>query len=179
MYEKKKEEQETPSYSGTSRPDHKVGAATGAGIGAGVGAAAGAAIATGAATGAAAGSMAGPPGAAVGGIAGAAIGGIVGALAGDYAAQKINPTEEEDYWRTNFSTRDYVDENDQFETYRPAYRYGMDSYVRHAGRPYSEVESQMQSEWEGALSTTADLPTWERAKFAVRDAYDRLSNRNR
>jgi outer membrane lipoprotein SlyB len=67
-------------------------------VGTGVGAAGGAA------TGAAIGAVAGPVGAAVGLVAGA----VAGGLAGKGVAEKIDPTVEDAYWKTNYSKRSYV-----------------------------------------------------------------------
>src|SRR5882672_9247636 len=69
-------------------------------VGTGVGAAA-----AGAATGAAIGVMAGPVGTAVGMAAGAVLGGLIG----KNVAEKIDPTVEDAYWRSNYSNRPYVD----------------------------------------------------------------------
>ena len=69
--------------------DHPVGA----GLGAVGGAAAGAAI----------GSVAGPIGTVVGGVAG----GLAGGMAGHAIADMIDPKVEDEYWRTNFSSRPY------------------------------------------------------------------------
>jgi hypothetical protein len=151
----------------------KAGSAVGAGLGAGVGAAAG----TAAATGAAAGSVAGIPGSVVGGVAGAAIGGVAGALAGDYAEQKINPQEEDKYWQENYHDRDYIRAGESYDIYQPAYRYGVDAYITNKGRSYNEIEPQLEAGWERARGTS-NL-SWDRARLAVRDAYQRLFDRNK
>src|SRR5438067_8393636 len=77
---------------------HPVG--TGIGAAAGGAAGIGGAMAAGAMTGAAA----GPIGAAVG----AAVGAVAGGLIGKGVAEAVNPTEEHDYWRRNFSARPYA-----------------------------------------------------------------------
>src|SRR6185295_15488728 len=96
----------------------------GVGVGATGGAAAGAAI----------GSVAGPVGTAVGAI----VGGVAGGLAGKGAAESVNPTVEDAYWRQNYSSRPYIDKGADYEAYRPAYRYGWESYDRHAGKSFDE-----------------------------------------
>src|SRR5689334_16296891 len=78
----------------------------GTGVGAAGGGAAGAAIGT---------ALGGPIGAGVGIVAGAVIGG----LAGKGAAEAIDPTAEDAYWRENFKNRSYVDKNDDYNAYRP------------------------------------------------------------
>src|ERR687891_2825168 len=83
----------------------------GTGVGATGGGAAGAAI--GAAVG-------GPVGAAVGLAAGA----VAGGLAGKGAAEAVNPTAEDTYWRDNYKTRPYATAGTSYDQYRPAYQYG-------------------------------------------------------
>src|SRR5690606_23614384 len=81
----------------------------GTGVGATGGGAAGAAI--GAAVG-------GPIGAAVGLAAGA----VAGGLAGKGAAEAVNPTAEDAYWRENYSTQPWAERNYTYEDYQPAFR---------------------------------------------------------
>lgn len=131
-------------------------------VGVGVGATGGAVA------GAAAGSLGGPVGAAVG----AAVGAVAGGLAGKAAAEGINPTVEDEYWRTNYSSRPYVASGISYEVYRPAYRYGWESYDRHRGRSFDEAEPDLRRDWNeyegsGKLS-------WDSAKSAARDAWHRV-----
>jgi phage tail tape-measure protein len=70
--------------------------------------------------GAALGAVAGPVGAAVGLVAGA----IAGGLAGKGVAEKIDPTVEDAYWKSNYSKQSYYDRNTPYESYQPAYRTG-------------------------------------------------------
>src|SRR3954452_24037282 len=75
-------------------------------VGTGIGAAAGGAAGVGGAiaAGAAAGSVAGPVGTAVG----AAVGAGAGELIGKGVAEAVNPTEEDQYWRSNYANRPYA-----------------------------------------------------------------------
>jgi hypothetical protein len=146
--------------------DHPVGGAVGAALGA-----AGAAAATGAAQGAVFGTVAGLPGMA----AGVAIGGVVGALAGKAIAQEINPTTEDAYWAEEYTNREYIDENEPYGTYRDAYLHGVYGYGKYEGRSFDEVEQEMSDAWEKEVSAS-DL-SWDKARPATRDAYERLYNR--
>ena len=160
----KKEYPSKESTRGTdSNPDPITGAPGAHPVGTGLGAAAG-----GAAAGAAIGSVAGPVGTAVGVAAGAVIGG----LAGKGIAEKIDPTVEDVYWRENYRNREYVDRNLDYETYAPAYRTGYEGYGRYAGRPYSEVEPELQREYERQHGSSG--LAWEKAKHATRDAWHRV-----
>jgi len=134
-------------------------------VGTGVGAVAG-----GLATGAAVGAVAGPVGAAVGALAGAVIGGF----AGKGIAEMIDPTAEESYWRDNYATRPYVEGGSTFDDYGPAYRYGVDSYGRTNGGSFDDAEPQLMRDWEGSRGSSR--LTWDNAKHASRDAWQRVSD---
>src|SRR6267142_1473318 len=132
-------------------------------VGTGLGAAAG-----GAAAGAAVGSVAGPVGTAAGIVAGA----VVGGLAGKGIAEKIDPTVEEAYWRQNYRRRDYVNDNDTYESFRPAYRTGYEGRAKYAGKTYDQAEPDLQRDYEKCRG--ANCPDWDRAKLATRDAWERV-----
>lgn len=134
-------------------------------VGTGLGAAAG-----GVAAGAAAGSVAGPIGTAVG----AAIGAVAGGLAGKGIAEMIDPTVEEAYWRETYSSRPYVTSGASFDDYGPAYMYGVDNYARYPGRSFDEVEPELAREWQRAKGKSS--LTWENAKHATRDSWQRVSD---
>ena len=131
-------------------------------VGVGVGAAGGAA------TGAAIGAVAGPVGSAVGAV----VGGVAGGLAGKGAAEVVNPTVEDAYWRENYSKRPYVTAGSSYDTYQPAYKYGWESRTRYADRKFDEVENDLARGWESAKGRSA--LTWDRAKEATRDAWHRV-----
>ena len=133
-------------------------------VGTGVGAVAG-----GIATGAAVGTVAGPVGTAIG----AAVGAVVGGLAGKGVAESIDPTREDAYWRDNHAKRPYAS-GLSYDELGPAYAYGASSYSAHAGRKFDEVESDLARDWNGARGKSS--LTWERAKHATRDAWNRLSD---
>ena len=92
-------------------------------VGTGVGAAAGAV------TGAAIGGAVGGP---VGAVVGAAVGGVAGGLAGKGVAEGVNPTEEDAYWRNNYSKRPYA-ANRSYDDLAPAYQYGYTSAAHPRG----------------------------------------------
>ena len=131
----------------------------GTGVGAASGGAAGAAIGT---------VVGGPIGAGVGIVAGA----IIGGLAGKGAAEAIDPTVEDAYWRENYRNRDYVDKTANYESYQPAYRVGYEGYGRYQGKSYDQVESDLQRDYERAAGRSG--LGWEKARRAARDAWDRL-----
>ncbi len=148
---------------------HPVGVGVGTAVGGAVGGAALGAAASTAAAGAALGSAAGPVGTAVGVVAG----GIIGAVVGKRAAERVNPTEEDAYWKENYQSRPYVDKSAAYEDYRPAYQYGWESRERHEGKQFEDVEGDLSTGWSG-MQPRMD---WDKAKPAVRDAWDRAEQR--
>jgi hypothetical protein len=145
-----------------TNPDPITGAPGSHPIGTGVGAAAGGAA------GAAIGAVGGPVGAAVGMVAGA----VAGGLGGKGVAEMVDPTAEEAYWRDEYVKRDYVDKGASYDTYRPAYRTGYEGFTRYPGRSYDEVEMDLKRDYEKSRGDS-DL-SWERAKYATRDAWHRV-----
>ncbi len=131
-------------------------------IGTGIGAA------SAGATGAAIGAVAGPLGAVIGG----AIGAVAGGLAGKGVAEAIDPTAEEAYWRESYSSRSYVAADSNYDDYRPAYEYGWQSRSRYAGKTFDQAETDLQRDWESNRGKST--LSWDRAKLATRDAWDRI-----
>jgi hypothetical protein len=134
-------------------------------VGTGVGAAGGGAA--GAAIGAAVG---GPVGAAVGLTAGA----IAGGLAGKGAAEAVNPTLEDTYWRDNYSSQPWAERTYTYEDYQPAFRSGYESYGRYrgTGKSYSDVEPELRQNRERKRGRSR--LDRERARMASRAAWDRV-----
>lgn len=133
-------------------------------VGTGVGAALG-----GAAAGAAAGTVVGPAGT----VVGAAVGAVLGGLAGKGVAESIDPTREDAYWRSNYSSRPYVEHGATYDDYGPAYGFGVTAYSRYQGRTFDEMEPEMSRHWsaDGGASTLR----WDSARHAVRDAWNRVN----
>lgn len=130
----------------------------GVGLGSAGGAAAGAAIGA---------AVAGPPGALVGGTVGA----VAGGLAGKGAAEAVNPSVEDAYWRENYRTQPYTT-GETYERWKPAYQHGWESYGRYSGKSFDEAEQGIQGDWD-KRNKDASL-TWEKARSATRDAWHRV-----
>jgi len=103
-------------------------------------------------------------------VAGAALGGALGGRAGEDIAREINPTAEEAYWEENYRTRSYVRQDAEFETYRPAYRYGVEAYRTNPGKSFDELEPSLRNDW--GADTGLD---WNEAREAAKDAFTRVS----
>lgn len=130
-------------------------------------------VAMGATGGAAAGAAVGAVGGPVGVAVGAAVGGVAGGLAGKGAAEAINPTVEDAYWRENYKTRDYVDEGNEYEYYQPAYRFGWESYSQYGERQFDELDADLARKWDERRGDSTQ--TWREARDAARDAWNRVS----
>jgi hypothetical protein len=135
-------------------------------VGTGLGAAAGGV------TGLGVGAAVGGP---IGAVVGAAAGAVAGGLGGKAVAEAIDPTAESEYWRATYRTRPYVTDAEPFTVYEPAYRFGWESRTRMLkdDLTFEEAESDLSQQWERLKDKTA--LTWDRARHAVRDAWDRIS----
>jgi hypothetical protein len=124
-------------------------------VGTGVGSAGGAAA------GAAAGSLFGP----IGFLIGGAIGAVAGGAAGHAAGEAIDPTGEEEYWRSQHKA-------DEWNDYGPAYRLGWESRTRHHGRKWDNtLESDLRTDWD--KNRGSSKLSWDQARVAARNAWDR------
>ena len=120
----------------------------------------------GAVAGAAAGSLAGPVGTVVGLVAGA----VAGGLGGKAAAEGMNPTAEDAYWRSRYADESYVDPALGYDDYQPAYEMGWSGRAAH-GADFERAEPALASSW--AARRGASTLDWDRARPATRAAWDR------
>jgi hypothetical protein len=156
----------------TMHDSHILGGSVGATIGAAAGA-----VAAGAMQGAALGTVAGAPGM----VAGVALGATLGAMVGKDIATNVNPDAEEAYWKNNHMHRNYYDSTITYDSYAPAYRYGIEAYSTYVGRDFDEIEAQLEKQWNketGNEERGASRLSWDTARLATRDAYERLSENN-
>ena len=156
------EEKEQSHTHGHTNPDPITGEPGSHPIGTGVGTAGGGLA--GAAIGAAVG---GPAGAAIGAV----VGGVVGAFSGRGVAEAVNHTEEDNHWREHHSKQEWAGDS-PYEHFENAYRTGHEGAVKYAGRQYHEIELDLARDYEKNDANPA-IP-WDRARPAVRAAWDRL-----
>jgi len=174
-------ESDLNSSTATANPDAHPDPITGAPgshpIGSGVGAAGG--TAAGVLAGAAIGSAVPGIGTVVGGVVGGIVGGMGGGLAGKGIAEAVNPSHldesGDDYWRENFKTRPYAQHGRDYAEFEPAYRHGREARGRYAGRRFDEVEPDLRRDWESSNAAGSGL-TWDQARDASRDAWDRADS---
>lgn len=136
--------------------------ATGVGVGAAVGGAAAASATL--AAGAAMGSVAGPAGA----VIGAAVGAVIGADVGHAVGEEINPTQLV-WWEENYASRPYVSKGEDFSTYEPAYRSGLEAARKYKGRDFNDLAPSIENNWN--LSRGDSQLEWDDARPAIEDAY--------
>jgi uncharacterized protein (TIGR02271 family) len=84
---------------------------------------------------------------------------------------------DEDYYRRHW-TSNFGSSGGKYEDYAPAYSYGsqMRSSDRYRGREWSDVESDLRSDWDKRYPGGAAGSTWERMKAAVRHGWDRITS---
>jgi hypothetical protein len=130
----------------------------------------GAGALAGAAAGAAVGSVAGPVGTVIGGAAGA----IAGGLGGKAAAEGVNPTAEDSYWRDNYTKAPGYKPGYTYDDYAPAYRTGYTGWerARASGESWDSYEPKLRSDYERAKGSSR--LNWEEAKGHAREAWHRV-----
>lgn len=144
---------------GNPNPDPLTGTSGAHPLGTGAGAA------SGGVAGAAVGMAVGGP---VGSVIGAAVGAVAGGLAGKSAAEAVNPTEEETFWRETYVREPYYVQGRTYEYYAPGFRAGWEGRVRHDGRTFEEVEPELMAEYR--LTKTELEPAWQDVGPAARAA---------
>ena len=134
----------------------------------------GAGAASGGVAGAAVGMAMGGP---IGSVIGAAVGAVTGGLAGKSAAEAVNPTAEEIFWRETYIREPFYVKGRAYEYYAPGFRAGWEGRVRHDGRTFSEAEPELMREYDH--SKTELDPTWREVSPAAQAAWNRVDrNRN-
>lgn len=113
------------------------------------------------------------------GKAAGAVGGAVGDAAdrvratGRNVRDRIDASAEERYWREQYRSEPYYDATMTFDDYLPAYRVGYQGYDRYQGRRFDEISNELRAEYDSGRGN--GRLAWERAKDAVRAAWDRVA----
>jgi hypothetical protein len=129
----------------------------------------------GAASGAAAGAAMGAPAGPLGVVVGAAAGGVIGGLVGKGAAEVVNPTLEEAYWRDAWTDEPYARTDFKFEDYEPAYRIGYLGAARRDGRTFEDAEPQLSAQYDRVRNGSP--LDWQAARVPAQAAWDRVAAR--
>lgn len=129
----------------------------------------GAGAASGGVAGAVVGTAVGGP---IGAVIGAVVGAVAGGLAGKSAAEAVNPTAEESFWRETYLREPYYVQGRTYEYYAPGFRAGWEGRVRHDGRSFDQAEPMLRSDYNTA-KTELD-PDWQEVRPAARAAWERV-----
>ena len=129
----------------------------------------GAGAASGGVAGAAVGMAVGGP---VGSMIGAAVGAVAGGLAGKSAAEAVNPTAEEIFWRETYVREPYYVKGRTYEYYAPGFRAGWEGRVRDDGRTFQEAEPELKACYN--FTKSEPDPAWQDVRPAARAAWDRV-----
>lgn len=132
----------------------------------------GAGAASGGVAGAAVGMAVGGP---VGSVIGAAIGAVAGGLSGKSAAEAVNPTAEEIYWKESYVQEPYYTPGKPYEYYAPGFRAGWQGRVRFDGRTFAEAEGDLAAAY--ILSKSELDPSWLDIRSAAEAAWNRVDGR--
>jgi hypothetical protein len=84
--------------------------------------------------------------------------------------------DEERYWRTAYLTRPYAS-GTAYDVLAPGYRYGYEAARRLPVGSWYELESELERDWENC--DYRGQSTWDQVKAAVRDAWERVTERER
>jgi len=128
----------------------------------------------GTAGGVAAGALAGTVFGPLGTLIGAAAGVIAGAAAGKGIAERIDPTVEAEYWRTEYTTRPYYNAErgyDYDRDYLTAYGFGLQAREAEPTRSWADTEASLAEAWP--RNRGPSRLEWEDARPAARDAWER------
>ena len=156
-----------PGLNPDSNPDPLTGEEGARPVGTGIGAAGAGTIGT------AVGVAVGGP---IGGAVGAVIGSVAGGLLGKGVSETLDPTVEDEYWRSNYATRPYVQPDHTYEDYSPAYRTGYEGYSTYAkdGLTYQDAEPHLRTRYEREYGSSR--LGWDKARPASQDAWHRLEH---
>jgi len=96
----------------------------------------------------------------------------VGGLAGKGGAEMIDPAAEEAYWAQNYTREPYYERGYNYADYHPGYRTGWEARARYAGRPYDEIEHELEAEYN--RNRGRSRLGWEKNRHAARAAWERF-----
>jgi hypothetical protein len=98
------------------------------------------------------------------------------APAAERALPEFDPEAEDRYWAETYNAHSYAYDLD-YKAFQPACRYGWESFLRHPGRQFDEVEEELRAGWEQYRGNSGT--DWGRARAAARAAWNRLERASR
>jgi hypothetical protein len=94
---------------------------------------------------------------------------------GTSAAEAVNPSLEDRYWRRAFERRPYAASGAPYPQYQPAYKFGWEARLLHPDRCWDDIEPELAERWNERRE--GSTLSWEHAREAAQDAWHRLSHR--
>lgn len=85
---------------------------------------------------------------------------------------KIYPLREADYWRAQHSKQPYA-KNYSYDQFEHAYRTGYDTFFKHPGKSFDEMEESVALDYEREKPGSA-LP-WDTVRPAVNSVWERMA----
>lgn len=74
-----------------------------------------------------------------------------------------------EHWRTVHRSTPYFAPDRDWTDYAPAYRLGCHAFTQHRGKPYADVEHELEHAWHQARGDSR--LSWDEARNAVRDGW--------
>ena len=68
-------------------------------------------------------------------------------MVGKAAAEAIDPTVEEAYWKEHYATEPYYKPGRSYKDYAAAYRAGYEGRTRHLARRFVDVERDLETDY--------------------------------
>jgi len=103
---------------------------------------------------------------------GAGAGALPGAAAGGGTAKIVDPEGEDRHWSDSYQRTAYHDSALSFDDDRPPYQLGYRARAASEGT-FEQAERRLSQDW--ALTRGESRLTWEQAKLAARDAWNRAT----
>jgi hypothetical protein len=82
--------------------------------------------------------------------------------------------EERSYWSENHRSQPYAGADQDYESYAPAYVYGVVWYHANPDQEFDELDQDLANGWDSARGSSP--LDWHKAKPAVREAWYRISD---
>ena len=80
---------------------------------------------------------------------------------------------DDNYWRQNYASRQYVEKGASYEDFQLAYQTGHEGCDRYFGKSFDEAEIELKRDYESLLAQKSGTGlAWDKVKDAVRDAWD-------
>ena len=100
----------------------------------------------------------------------------VESLGQDRASMRASNLDDDDSYYRNDWNSNYASQGGSYDDYAPAYRYGSDMRrdARYSNRDWSDVESDLRSDWDTRYSKNG-VSTWDKMKAAIRRGWDKIT----